>query len=73
MKEDRLISIGEPVTARPKTYSTGSRGFYVWSKVTVDGKRYQLSGNLVEIGSKNASSLHRSESEKKSRRSEVKA
>jgi hypothetical protein len=50
---DRLISIGEPLTARPKTFSTGSRGFYVWGKATIDGKRYQFSGNLVEIGSKN--------------------
>lgn len=35
-----------------KTFSTGSRGFNANGKVTIDGKRYQLSANLVEIGSK---------------------
>lgn len=56
--EDREMTIesdkGERrhVTIRPKTFRTGSKGYYVWGKVVIDGKRYQVSGNLVEIGSK---------------------
>ncbi|MBT2235551.1 hypothetical protein [Nonomuraea sp. NEAU-A123] len=30
----------------PKEFSTGSRGFYVSGKITVDGVRYQGSSNL---------------------------
>jgi hypothetical protein len=40
------------VTARPKTFSTGSVGFMVFGKIIIDGKRYQFTGNAVEIGSK---------------------
>jgi len=47
---DKVISLGH-ITARPKKFSTGSVGFYVWGKVKVEGKKYQLSGNLVLIGS----------------------
>jgi hypothetical protein len=53
MEGDKLVTISEPVTARPKTYSTGSKGWYVFGKVTVEGQRCQLSGNVVVIGSKN--------------------
>lgn len=52
MEGDKLISIDQPITARPKKFSTGSVGYYVWGKVTLDGKTYQLGGNLVEVGSK---------------------
>ena len=39
---------------KPKTFKTGSKGFYVWGKATDKlGKKYQISGNIVEIGSKN--------------------
>ena len=38
----------------PKEFSTGSRGYYGQDKVEIDGKRYQVSIQLVEIGSKNA-------------------
>ncbi len=40
------------VTARPKTFSTGSVGFMVFGKLVIDGKKYQFTGNAVEIGSK---------------------
>ena len=57
MSEDKTIIIvtdgkENAVSARPKNFKTGSRGFYVWGKVLMGGKKYQLSGNLVEIGSK---------------------
>jgi len=41
-----------PVKAKEKDFKTGSRGYYVHGKLEIDGKRYQLGGNLVEIGSK---------------------
>ncbi len=40
------------LTAQPKDFKTGSRGFYANSKVEFDGKRYQAQIQLVEIGSK---------------------
>ena len=43
--------LGE-VEAKDKSFKTGSRGYFMHGKVTVNGKRYQVSGNLVEIGSK---------------------
>lgn len=45
---------GTPVYAKKKNYSTGSRGFYVWGKVLIDGVPHQVNGNLIEIGSKPA-------------------
>ena len=53
MENDKLVQISEPITARPKIYSTGSRGWFIFGKVTVEGQRCQLSGNVVIIGSKN--------------------
>jgi hypothetical protein len=46
---------GQPIsvfTLPPKEFKTGSRGFYGNGKVEVDGKRYQVQIQLVEIGSK---------------------
>lgn len=40
------------ISADPKIFSTGSHGFYAGGKITVDGKRYQVSCNLVEVGTK---------------------
>jgi len=45
----QVIYVGE---LEPKTFKTGSRGHFVNGKVTIDGKRYQLQCQLVEIGSK---------------------
>jgi hypothetical protein len=36
----------------PKEFKTGSRGFYANGKTEIDGKRYQVQIQLVEIGSK---------------------
>jgi hypothetical protein len=36
----------------PKIFSTGSTGYYAGGKLVVDGKRYQVSLNVIEIGSK---------------------
>jgi hypothetical protein len=43
------------MTVPPKDFKTGSKGFFTSGKVEVDGKRYQVQVQLVEIGSKNAS------------------
>ena len=37
----------------PKDFKTGSRGFYANQKAEIDGKRYQIQIQMVEIGSKN--------------------
>ena len=42
------------LTAPPKEFKTGSRGYYANGKVEIDGKRYQTQIQLVEIGSKKA-------------------
>lgn len=38
--------------AKEKEFNTGSKGYYVTGKFEMDGKRYQMGGNLVEINSK---------------------
>jgi len=42
------------VTARQgdRPYASGSVGYFLSGKVEIDGKRHQVSGNVVEIGSK---------------------
>lgn len=40
------------LTAVPKEFKTGSRGFYGQGKIEIDGKRYQAQIQIVEIGSK---------------------
>lgn len=41
------------IFAEPKQFRTGSHGFYGQGKVkTTDGRRFQVSINIVEIGSK---------------------
>ncbi len=44
------------VALPPKEFKTGSRGFFANGKVEIEGKRYQYQIQLVEIGSKKASS-----------------
>ena len=41
------------MTVSPKNFKTGSKGFYASGKTEMDGKRYQVQIQLVEIGSKN--------------------
>jgi hypothetical protein len=48
---------GKPIgvmTAPPKDFKTGSKGYYANGKLEIDGKRYQVQIQLVEIGSKQA-------------------
>ncbi len=40
------------MTASPKDFKTGSKGFYGQGKLEIEGKRYQAQIQLVEIGSK---------------------
>ena len=40
------------LAANAKEFKTGSRGFYGQGKIEIDGKRYQVQIQLVEIGSK---------------------
>jgi hypothetical protein len=40
------------MTVPPKDFKTGSKGFFTSGKVEVEGKRYQVQVQLVEIGSK---------------------
>jgi len=37
---------------QPKTFSTGSKGFFRSFKVSYNGRRYQVNVQAVEIGSK---------------------
>ncbi len=46
---------GQPIgvmTAVAKDFKTGSKGFYTNGKLEIEGKRYQVQVQLVEIGSK---------------------
>lgn len=47
--EGKLIAT---LTAHPKEFKTGSRGFHGQGKIELEGKRYQVQIQLVEIGSK---------------------
>ena len=42
------------LSVTPKEFKTGSQGYYANQKIEIDGKRYQVQIQLVEIGSKNA-------------------
>lgn len=47
-----LIRIGGSMAvANPKAFSTGKFGWYATGKVTVNGRKYQVGGNLVVVGS----------------------
>ncbi len=41
------------LVANPKTFKTGSNGYFGSVKAEIDGKRYQIQVQAVEIGSKN--------------------
>lgn len=41
------------VVANPKNFSTGSRGYYGQTRLAIEGKRYLVTLQAVEIGSKN--------------------
>jgi hypothetical protein len=40
------------ITVAPKEFKTGSKGFFGMAKAEIDGKRYQIQVQVVEIGSK---------------------
>jgi hypothetical protein len=40
------------ITVSPKEFKTGSKGFFGMAKAEIDGKRYQIQVQVVEIGSK---------------------
>jgi hypothetical protein len=52
---DLKLDNGEPVavlSVPSKEFKTGSRGFFGSSKAEINGKRYQVQIQIVEIGSK---------------------
>jgi hypothetical protein len=52
---DLKLDTGESVTVLsvpPKEFKTGSRGFFGATKAEINGKRYQIQIQIVEIGSK---------------------
>jgi len=51
LKSDEGKVLGT-LTATQKEFKTGSRGFYGQGKLEIDGKRYQVQLQCVEIGSK---------------------
>lgn len=40
------------IALQAKVFKTGSKGFFGMTKAEIDGKRYQVQVQLVEIGSK---------------------
>lgn len=40
------------IELRPKEFNTGSRGYHGNGKIVINGKRYQVGANIVEIGTK---------------------
>ncbi len=49
-KEDgKLLNV---TTLMPKQFRTGSKGYYGQGQLVLDGKRYQLNLQMVEIGSR---------------------
>jgi hypothetical protein len=51
IKDDKGNSLAV-LSVPPKEFKTGSRGYYANVKIDLDGKRYQIQIQLVEIGSK---------------------
>ncbi|MEW5873193.1 MAG: hypothetical protein AB1894_28295 [Chloroflexota bacterium] len=45
----QLLSV---LAVAPKDFKTGSRGYYANQKIEIEGRRYQVQVQLVEIGSK---------------------
>ncbi len=51
LKDDQNRPLGL-LAAMPKEFRTGSKGFFASGKIVIEGKRYQVQVQLVEIGSK---------------------
>jgi hypothetical protein len=43
---------GQTVPALPRTFSSGSKGYFGVGKLVIGGRKYQAQVQLVEIGSK---------------------
>lgn len=55
MKARICSPVGETLITlelEPKTFSTGSRGYRGQGKVSMDGRKFQIQVQAVEIGSK---------------------
>ena len=50
-KDENGTTLGK-LTANEKTFATGSKGYHGQGKLEIQGKRYQVQVQLVEIGSK---------------------
>lgn len=48
-QEGQMVAM---LTVPPKDFKTGSKGFFGSTKAEIDGKRYQIQIQIVEIGSK---------------------
>jgi hypothetical protein len=48
-ENDKVFGV---LTAEPKLFKTGSRGFFGMTKIQIGEKRYQVQVQMVEIGSK---------------------
>ena len=46
--------LSDSLVIEPKTFSTGSTGFYAGGKVVLDNAKYQVSLSIVKVGSKPA-------------------
>ncbi len=52
-KTTPIVKVAESQMAvTAKEFKTGSKGFYAYGKTVIDGKMYQVSCTIVEIGSK---------------------
>lgn len=48
-ENDKVVAM---LAAQEKTFKTGSRGYFGMGKIEINGKRYQVQVQMVEIGSK---------------------
>jgi hypothetical protein len=48
-ENDKVVAM---LSALEKTFKTGSRGYFGMGKIEINGKRYQVQVQMVEIGSK---------------------
>ena len=37
------------VEGTPTTFSTGSKGYRIFGKAVIDGKQFQVTGNLIQL------------------------
>jgi len=55
MGDIMLVTFGQngpTLSANSRTFKTGSTGFGAFGKIEIEGARYQVSLNIVRIGSK---------------------